>query len=287
MLRKVTLIIFFLTLFTGVADLSAQDVVVEKAHKGIKNMLEDTRPWTLELPIWIPGFSGEFAYGDVDLEGDSGVDPGDPEDPDDDDKPGILKRLFNKGTKFNYFFIGRFAYEKNRLRAQTDLIGGSIGSNVKFKYNNKEIVQADFSALMFRLWAGYKVYEHSSETFRYELFVYSGLRFYSQRVKSDLNGLEAKLNVNPVWGEVLIGVQNQFTFKRWYFIIQADHGGFDLNNTLSFQYSINSYYRIGRSISLKLGWNHLDVRNNIEIRSKDLKLKIQLSGPAIGFAVIL
>ncbi|MCK5454816.1 MAG: hypothetical protein KAJ16_10660 [Calditrichia bacterium] len=32
----------------------------------------------MEIPIWIPGFRGVFTYGDVSLEGEDGVNPGDP-----------------------------------------------------------------------------------------------------------------------------------------------------------------------------------------------------------------
>ncbi|MEA3478027.1 MAG: hypothetical protein U9R60_07600 [Bacteroidota bacterium] len=43
--------------------------------------MRNDRPWSIEIPLWIPGFRGDFAYGDIDLEGEDGTDPGDPENP--------------------------------------------------------------------------------------------------------------------------------------------------------------------------------------------------------------
>ena len=43
--------------------------------KAKANFLIQDRPWTIEIPIWVPGFAGDFAYGDVNIEGEDGVDP--------------------------------------------------------------------------------------------------------------------------------------------------------------------------------------------------------------------
>jgi len=40
--------------------------------------MQKDRKWSLELPLWVPGFAGEFAYGDVSIEGEDGSDPGTP-----------------------------------------------------------------------------------------------------------------------------------------------------------------------------------------------------------------
>jgi len=45
---------------------SAQDSLTKREIKKLKSdFLIPGNPWTLEIPLWIPGFAGEFAYGDI------------------------------------------------------------------------------------------------------------------------------------------------------------------------------------------------------------------------------
>ena len=83
----------------------AQDSIPESGSKKKQSFLTETRHWNIEIPVWIPGFRGEFAYGDVELEGEDGSDltPGNPiEKP---DFGGAFKRLFKTGWDLNYFFL--------------------------------------------------------------------------------------------------------------------------------------------------------------------------------------
>lgn len=53
----------------------SQDTLTKKQWRKLqKNFLLKHKHWTVEAPLWIPRFAGTFAYGDVDIEGEDGVD---------------------------------------------------------------------------------------------------------------------------------------------------------------------------------------------------------------------
>ena len=111
-------LIIFLVLVLFMQDLAAQDTITDKkADRRQKNFLLENRPWTIGLPIWIPGYAGLISYGDIELEGEDGVDPGDP-DPDPPPPGGdigkIIKRLFSGNWISNSF---TWAISATRTRA--------------------------------------------------------------------------------------------------------------------------------------------------------------------------
>jgi len=271
-----------------VVNASSQDTLTKKDfRKQQKSFLSTNRAWTAEVPLWIPGYAGNFAYGDVDIEGEDGVDPEQPIQP----PPGgivgeILSRLFTQNWYFKFFFITRVVYEKDRLLLQLDGITGAIGNSVKFNYNNKEIVQINFRSSNMRLYGGFKLFEYNSdnEKFRYELFSYIGFRMHLEEIYSDLNGAINKLDMHPFWVEPIIGFQNQFTFKRWYMILQADYGGVFIDSKYSYQISTFAYYRTGKITSLKIGWNHLQLYQKGIFLKQEYRIRTILSGPSVGIA---
>ena len=221
------------------------------------------------------------------IEGEDGVDPEHPIEP----PPGwdwgkYFSRLFTKDWYLKFFFLNRVAYENHNFLAQFDAIAGGVGNSVKFKYNNNEIVQASFRTVNLRLFGGYRLVntESRSKKFRYELYGYFGVRMHFQKIYSDLNNVVNRLDINPKWAEPIFGVQNQFTLKRWFFIIAGDYGGFFVNTKYSSMISGLCYYRMGGLTSLKVGWNHLVLNHEGRHLDDDLKVKLTLSGPVVGLA---
>lgn len=280
--------ILFTFFFLLVIIAFPQDSITKKEiRKQQKNFLLTNRSWTAEIPLWIPGFRGSFAYGDIEIEGEDGVDPEQPiEPPPSWDPGGILSRLFTTDWYFKFFFITRIVYEKNKLMFQFDGLTGSVGSSVKFNYNHKEIVQVNFRSSNVRLFGGYKIIQADSKNkkFRYELFGYGGVRMHLEEIYSDLNGTINKLDIHPFWFEPIIGVQNQFTFKRWFLVLQADYGGIFIDDRFSVQFTSFVYYRTGKITSLKFGWNHLQLNHSGTFLKEDYNIKTTFSGPTIGIA---
>jgi len=219
----------------------AQDTKSKKEiKKQQKSYLITNRPWTVEVPLWIPGFGGSFAYGDVNIEGEDGVEIENPIEPPPPGEGigGIFKRLFTQNWYLKFFFLTRVAYEKEKFLTQIDAIFGAVGNSVEFNYNNKEVVQANFRTL--------------------------------------------NINVSPVWFEPIIGVQNQFSWKRFMLFVQGDYGGYFIPEKMSFQLSTYLYYRTGKLTSLKIGWNHLYLKHEGKFIRKDYDVSMSLSGPSLG-----
>jgi hypothetical protein len=241
------------------------------------------RPWSIEVPLWIPGFAGDFAYGDIRIEGEDGVNPDFPKEP----PPGgiigeLLSRVFTDEWYLKFFFLTKIAYEKNHFLAQFDAISGSVGESVKFNYNNQTIVQANYRTTNFRLLGGYKIVNANTSNmkFRYELFAYVGARVHFQKIYSDLDGVINKLDINPTWVEPIIGLQNQLTWKRWFVVIQGDYGGYFMETKHSFQMSGYVYFKSGKVTSIRLGWNHLALNHSGNFLKEDYRINATFSGPS-------
>lgn len=270
------------------ASLLGQDTITKnEIRKQEKNFLKPGRPWTIEVPLWIPGFSGNFAYGDIEVEGEDGQEIENPIEP--PPRPGfgdIFSRIFSTNWYLKFFFLTKLAYEKNRLLFQLDGLTGSVGESTEFNYNQKEVVQVNFRTTNVRLFGGYKIVDVNGKKgkFRYELFGYLGVRAHFHKINSDLDGVINKLDINPVWIEPILGLQNQFTWKRWFFVLQGDYGGSFIDSKHSFQITTYVYYRSGKIISLKFGWSHLDLNHIGVFKSEDYKVNATLSGPNAGIA---
>lgn len=264
---------------------------IEK-QKPEKSFLREDRVWTFEIPIWIPGFRGEFAYGDVSLEGEDGQNPGIPEHPIESPPSGkppwgegnIITRLFTSSSYLKFFFMSRIAFEKNNLLIQADGFSGSVGSNLNYRFNEKTVVKADLSMYLFRVFGGYKLINKTinPEKLRYELYVYAGARIHFINLESDPGRIIEPLDISPMWTEPLIGIQNQLTMKNWMFIFTIDYGGYLMKEKGSFMINLLSYYKLSNFVSLKAGWTDWDIKHKEDYKGENLKIDVHLSGPSIG-----
>jgi hypothetical protein len=280
-------LILTIIILSSPAMVSAQDSLTKKEIRiQESDFLVPGKPWTVEIPLWIPGFAGEFAYGDISIEGEDGI-----QNPIEPEPPGsgigdIFSRLFTKNWYLKFFYAGKVAYEQNRVKAQFDMIAGAVGNSLVFNYNNTELVHARFRTVNFRLYAAYKFAEvlGPNEKFRYEVFAYGGVRTHFQRLQSELNGTGLELDINPVWVEPLIGLENQFTWKRWLLTLQGDYGGLLSQGKQSVQLSAFANFRMGGLTSIKLGWNHLYLDQKNVLLQQDYTVKLNLSGPVVALA---
>ncbi len=277
--------ILFLFLCAG---LLGQDTLTSKeSNKQKKNFLLDDRHWTIEVPLWLPGFTGSFAYGDIEIEGEDGTDIQNPIEPPDRPAFGdLFSRIFTTDWYLKFVFLTRVAFEKNRFIAQLDGLAGGVGEGTEFNFNRKEVVSAYFQTVNMRLFAGHKFIDFNSRSkrFRYEFFVYAGVRAHFHQINSDLAGQSDLLSFSPNWFEPIIGIHNELTWRRWLWQIQGDYGGYFVRGKTSFQLTTFLYYRSGRFISLKAGWNHLFLNHEDTLNGEDYKVRVTLSGPSAGIA---
>lgn len=284
---KNLMLVVILICFAGISAL-AQDTIPSKiAKKPHKSFLVDERPFTFEIPLWIPGFRGDFAFGDFNIEGGDGLDPGDPGDPGDDEEGNIFQKIFSKNFFLKFFYLTRIVYEKKNFLAQLDGLTGAVGEEVQFNYNNEDIVKLEVATINVRLLAGYRVVDtwSGSRNFRYELYPYVGLRYHNHTLRSWFLDEKEIFDLQPGWIEPIAGIQNQFSWNRWFLLFSADMGGFFINNKYSFQGNLFGYYRVGRALSLKLGWTLLNMNHNSEHLGEELKMSMFLNGPTVGLAI--
>ena len=105
-----------------------------------------------------------------------------------------------------------------------------------------------------------------------------------RRLQSELNGTGVELDINPIWVEPLIGLENQFTWKRCLLVLQGDYGGLFSQGKQSVQLSAYAYFRMGGLTSLKVGWNHLYMDQKNVLLQQDYTVKLTLSGPVVALA---
>jgi hypothetical protein len=280
-------IILFTTIFISLSLVGQDTLTKREIKKQKKNFLLPGKPWVVEIPLWLPGFTGSFGYGEVSIEGEDGQEIENPIEPPPPPNWGdIFNRIFSTKWYLKFFLLNRVAYEKNRFLAQFDAIAGAVGESTEFNYNSKQIVQANFRTINMRLFAGYKLVNATGrqQKFRYELFAYLGVRAHFHKIYSDLDGLINRLDINPVWYEPVIGLQNQFTWKRWFIAVQGDYGGFFVPQKYSVQISGYVYYRSGRVVSLKAGWSQLILNHTGTFLGEDFRIQSKLSGPGLGIA---
>lgn len=278
---KKLLISVFLIIIT-IGSSFAQDSIPEPAKKKKQSFLTDRRHWTIEIPVWIPGFRGEFAYGDVALEGEDGNDltPENPiEKPDFGD---AFKRLFKSQGNLNFLFVTSISYSNKKFYSELDLFSGTVGADLLFRFNNKQLVSASVHSDLFRLNGGYQIFGRPvfSEKARYNLFAYGGIRLQNFKITSDLDRIGRTLKVHPLWIDPVLGVRNELSFNYWQFVVQADMGSFGINDKFSYMLNLHTFYRISNLLSFKLGWNAWYVKYNDRFKDESLRLKVHLAGPA-------
>jgi hypothetical protein len=277
--------------YTNLTTSFSQDTTAINKND-VETYLKNDWSWAIEIPIWIPGFRGDFAYGDVSIEGEDGIDPGTPTHPIEPPPSGeppvgggnILSRLFNSSKYLKFFFVSRITYRKDKFYGQIDAFSGTIGQSLDFVLNNKEVATASYATFLTRLVLGYSLYElgNRSQTNRLKLYGYAGMRLHYFELFSDLNSTTRSMDINKFWGEAILGILSRFALNDWMFLFQADIGSFYTGNNSSYMINIFCHYRISNLLSLKIGWTDWDVSYQGEILREKLSLNVHLSGPNTG-----
>jgi len=279
-MRFFSLIVLLLAIVQAFESFS-QDTI-PRNNKLQRNFLNNNGKWTVEIPVWIPGFRGQYTYGDVSLEGEDGVPP-EIEQP--IEKPGlgdIFKRLFKTEGSLNFVFMSRISYTSDKIYAQLDGFSGAVGSNTTFRYNNAELIKAKFSTNLYRLFAGYEIVETWSESQKsnYHLYAYGGIRLQDINIQTELDRRDFQKEISPIWIEPIVGLRNELALERWKFILNGDLGFLGDTERISYMISFNASFRISNLISVKAGWTDWDTNYKGDVKGEDLTLYLHLSGPS-------
>jgi hypothetical protein len=264
---KIYFLLFLCFLSALSTELFAQDSIVTKSSK--LDFLDDIdqRNWRVKVPLWVPGFRGDFAYGGITQlpeEGDINI---------------IGKLQGDIGVQF--YVIGDIEYKPNQWFFNIDGVHTSLSSNLKFQNIDRVEFQTGIDGTILRGFAGYNAFERQNKErhFRIQIYPYIGARYIDLKIYSKELDI---LDLNPSWFEPIVGVEIPIQFKRWFFSSQLDVGGFSINNHWSWDASLSATYRFTRLFALGAGWNFLNFNYDQNFELKHLNLEIQLSGPVLG-----
>jgi len=230
------------------------------------------RQWLVEIPVWVPGFRGQLAYGDFNSSSTGSRE----------------EREFEQlesSASLEFYFAGRVMFQYNRLMLLLDAFSGKVGSTFTYVPNDgsnqKDLVYITAQGALPRFVLGYSVWEKPVKSnFKIELIPYLGLRYVNMRIQSDVFDSLNVIDVQPAWFEPVIGIYLPLAYKRFEMELQADLGGTKTKNS----WVINNCfrYRISKLIDLQLGWTLMIINHHGNIDSEELDLRMRLFGPTAG-----
>ena len=252
-----------LLLISNLAWSQVKDSIVSN-KKDLSYVLEDQK-WRIQIPIWIPGFRGSFAYGGLSLL---------PEDGDQD----VEDRISDSSLKIEFYLIGNLRFQHKKFFVGADGFNATLGSSLVF--TNLENIEflGTIDGMVLRGVAGYKVFESikPQRLFKWSIFAYAGVRYYKLHIFTNRIGV---IDIKPTWAEPLVGVEIPVVLKRWRLLAKADYGGFGIDNHNSWSVSSDASYSFSKLFALGLGWSVLDFNYDQQFEFKYLNLGIQLTGP--------
>jgi len=230
------------------------------------------RNWTITIPLWVPGYAGQFAVGEVEVEGESSG------------GSGFFERFFDNEVKLNFFFMGAFSYERDRWRVHGDVFGGKFTDDVIYKRTDGTIVSASLRPFIPRLHLDYRLLDHSwgdSGNQEVEGWIYAGVRYHTVAAEVDVAQRTESLNAD--WVDPIVGAWIPVNLSnRWWFELSGDVGGFNVGSKLSWSLYAGVTCRASSLISFTLAYNVLDVDYEGTVGSEDFFWRARVAGPGLG-----
>lgn len=264
-LGKLGIFILFLGLCCN--TISAQDTINKDLRK--EKLYDEIaqRKWRVKLPVWVPGFTGTFAYGGIGTLPEGGG-------------FSVVDRLEGE-IGVTFYLIGDVQFRTKKWLFAADGFHTTLASNLKFQNIDKIEFPAAIDGTIVRGYAGFKIYEKNDidNRLRVTIYPYGGLRYIDLRIYSEDSNI---LDLDPAWAEPILGVRGGVYYKRWLFEAKADIGGFSINNHWSGFAGFDSSYRFGKFFGLGLGWAFMHFNYDSDFDFKHLDLSMRLSGPVLS-----
>ena len=253
------------------AEDSKEKAVSDSISKGNEDQLAfifDNPKFELALPLWVPGFTGSFAYAGIALYPENA-------------EEGFDDRLSSDGLGVEFYLIAKARYQPGRFFVEVDGFKATLASDLRFTIINTErSIQGTIDGTILRGAAGYRIasFKNLEKKTRLDIEIYGGFRYYDVHVFTEFRSL---LDVNPRWTEPVLGLSVPMAWRRWGLRTRVDHGGFGWENYRSWFASADLSYRFSRLFSLGLGWIYQDFDYAREFEFKDLFLEVSLTGPSL------
>ena len=278
-------IYIFICVLSFQTILIAQSSGVSESKNSAKGYLNNDYHWTIELPLWVPGYSSEYSYGDDDLDGEDGSDPEIPTQPiEKPDVGNLFSKLFSSNSYLKYFWGLKVVYKRDRLLAQVDVKAGVIGNDLKYNLNDTKIADANLSMSFTRVFLGYAFIDNMSRSkdSRFSLFGCIGVNFNRIELASPIGGGMVDIGIDYEWTSAIVGLQGQFALTNWLFILHTDFGISSSIGTYSLVLEGFCHYRLSKLFSIKLGWIDRLAFQDTEVFNEKFTGNVHLSGPVIG-----
>jgi hypothetical protein len=234
--------------------------------------VERDRNWMITIPLWLPGYRGEFAIGDIEIDGESSG------------GSGFLSRFFDSKWRLNFFFMGAFSYQRDRWRVHGDMFGGKFTDDVIWKPNDATIASASVQPIIPRLHVDYRVLNHPWGDSGYQEiqgWIYAGVRYYDMRIEAEAARLARSLETH--WADPIVGVWIPANLsRRWMAELSGDVGGFHVGSKLSWQISGMVSFKVSPLVAFALAYHVLDVDYRDTVKSQDFLYRVRVAGPGFG-----
>ncbi len=235
-------------------------------------VLEETH-WQVSLPLWVPGFRGSFAFGNITIDpGFENPAPGTQTEEDD--------RLRQSQLSVQFYLLANLSYRTGRFFIEADGMKATLDNDITFTDGDRLKFGGTIDGVILRGFAGYRFLEKTNEDklLKWSMEVYGGVRFMDVSVFADRIDL---LDVRQDWIDPIIGLRIPVVFKRWVFSVQSDYGALIGADHRSFFAGANASYRFSKLFGLGLGWAYLNARYEGQYESKKLDLGMELTGPTL------
>lgn len=230
--------------------------------------------WDFEIavPAWIPGVTGTFADGSVEVDGDGSVGE-------------AVGDLFEDATELQFAFVGSVGVRHRRWRFLVDGFGANLGSTLTFRLTNGVVVDGEMGALIARARLAYEFDRRSFCLFGRTACLtgaaYAGTRYYHAGFEVDLP-LGIHVDRTEDWWDPIVGVDAELQWDRWGVRVNADLGGFDVSSRYSVWVAGELEYRFNSWFSILGGYALLDVDFHEGAGASRFTWNVRMHGPVLG-----
>lgn len=233
-----------------------------------RSFRKNPQKWSFNIPLWVPGVRGSMSYGELDLSIGEGDGSGGSE-------------WISPKLGIDFYFFGKFKYQTEKWFGLFESFRGAVNTQVVIGNTETTVLPAQLAMSYSRLAFGYAILNKPlrPKYSGYSVYIYSGVRMNSFRLKSTSDSSIVKYHVSPLWVEPIIGFSGSIDIQRWRAACYIDYGGFGLNNKQSLAAQISASYRFANKWSVNGGLQYLNMKYQDVINEIPLDASFTLIGP--------